>query len=176
MQTKQEVVVHWQPEWPVRFKEISAALLPALQGLICSIEHVGSSSVPGLAAKPIIDIDIVIPDASVFPRVRDALASLGYSHEGDQGIPGREAFKYEDKPELMAHHLYVCARDAAELRRHLALRDYMRAHPQERERYAQLKYAAAARHPTDIDAYIAEKTPFIQEIYAKCGLGPDLEA
>ncbi len=174
MRTKQVVVVPWQPEWPARFEEIRAALLPVLEGLICGIEHVGSTSVPGLAAKPIIDIDIVIPDISVFLRVRDALAGLDYRHEGDLGIPGREAFKYDDKPELMAHHLYVCARDAAELRRHLALRDYLRAHPQERERYAQVKFAAAARHPTDIDAYLEEKSAIIQEIYAKCGF--DTEA
>jgi len=100
MRTKQVVVVAWQPEWPARFEEIRGALLPALEGLICGIEHVGSTSVPGLAAKPIIDLDIVLPDASVFPRVRDALAGLGYRHEGDLGIPGREAFKYDGKPEL----------------------------------------------------------------------------
>jgi len=170
MRTKQVVVVPWQPEWPARFEEIRAVLLPALEGLICGIEHVGSTSVPGLAAKPIIDLDIVIPDASVFPRVRDALAGLGYRHEGDLGIPGREAFKYDGKPELMTHHLYVCSCDSAELERHRALRDYLREHPLERERYAQVKFAAAARHPTDIDAYIEEKSAVIQEIYAKCGL------
>ncbi len=70
----------------------------------------------------------------------------------------------------MTHHLYVCARNSAELQRHLALRDYLRAHPQDRDRYAQVKLAAAARHPMDIDAYIAEKSDIIQEIYAKCGL------
>lgn len=176
MRTTQVVVVPWQPEWPARFEEIHAALLTALEGLICAIEHVGSTSVPGLDAKPIIDIDIVIPDLSVFSQVRDALAALGYRHEGDLGIPSREAFKYDEKPELMAHHLYVCARGAAELRRHLALRNYLRAHPQERERYARVKFAAAARHPTDIDAYIEEKSAIIQEIYAKCGLGPEPKA
>ncbi|HNW95442.1 MAG TPA: GrpB family protein [Anaerolineaceae bacterium] len=176
MRTKQVVVVPWQPEWPARFEEIAAALLPALEGLICAVEHVGSTSVPGLAAKPIIDIDIIIPDLSAFPRVRGALAALGYRHEGDLGIPGREAFKYDGKPELMAHHLYVCTRDAAELRRHLALRDYLCAHPQDRERYAQVKLAAAARYPTDIDAYIEEKSAIIQEIYSRCGLEPEPEA
>lgn len=173
MRTEQVVVVPWQPEWPARFEGIRAALLPALEGLICACEHVGSTSVPGLAAKPIIDIDIVIPDMAAFGPVKEALASLGYRHEGNLGIPGREAFKYDDKPELMTHHLYVCARNSAELQRHLALRDYLRAHPQDRDRYAQVKLAAAARHPMDIDAYIAEKSDIIQEIYAKCGLRPE---
>ncbi|HOE35210.1 MAG: GrpB family protein [Chloroflexi bacterium] len=173
MRTKNVVVVPWQPEWLARFEEIRASLLPALDGLISGIEHVGSTAVPGLAAKPIIDIDIIIPDASMFPQVRDALASLGYRHEGDLGIPGREAFKFDSKPDLMAHHLYVCARDSAELRRHLALRNYLRANPRDRDRYAQVKQTAAARHPTDIDAYLAEKTEIIREIYAKCGLGPE---
>jgi GrpB-like predicted nucleotidyltransferase (UPF0157 family) len=82
MRTKNVVVVPWQPEWLARFEEIRASLLPALDGLISGIEHVGSTAVPGLAAKPIIDIDIIIPDASMFPQVRAALASLAYRHEG----------------------------------------------------------------------------------------------
>jgi len=70
----------------------------------------------------------------------------------------------------MEHHLYVCAQGSSELKRHLALRKHLKAHPEDRDRYAQVKYAAAARHPTDIDAYLEEKTPIILEIYQKCGL------
>ncbi len=170
MITKNIVVVPWQPEWLRSFEKIRDTLLPELKGLILTIEHVGSTSVPGLAAKPIIDIDIVIEDQQGLPAVKEALARLGYQHVGDLGIVGREAFKYSNKPELMEHHLYVCVQDSSELKRHLALREHLKAHPEDRDRYAQVKYAAAARHPTDIDAYLEEKTPIILEIYQKSGL------
>lgn len=158
--------------WPARFAEIRDYLLPTLQGKIVTIEHVGSTSVPGLAAKPIIDLDVVIPDQPAFGPVKAALEDLGYSHNGDQGIPGREAFKYAGKPGLAPHHLYVCVQGSAELRRHLALRDWLSTHPGDRERYAAAKFEAAALFPEHIDAYIDAKSEVIQHIYACCGLLP----
>ena len=125
------IVVPYDPAWPEEFEKIRAHIWPAIQGAAECVEHVGSTSVPGLAAKPVIDIDIVISDEHHFPAVKAALESLGYWHNGDQGIPGREAFKYDpaQKPELMRHHLYVCAADSVELQRHLTLRDHLRTHP-----------------------------------------------
>ena len=135
-----------------------------------AIEHVGSTSVRGLAAKPIIDIDVVIGDASCLDAAIAALARIGYRHEGDLGIPGREAFKYAGKDHLQRHHLYVCPQDSAELKRHLAFRDYLRAHPEAVEAYGRIKEAGAALYPEDIDGYIAHKAPFIEGIYDEIGL------
>ena len=88
-----------------------------------------------LSAKPILDIDIVMPSYEVFPGIVSGLRGLGYTHNGDQGIAGREAFKEQDREvpytrprrTWMAHHLYVCPEDGAELRRHLLFRDALRA-------------------------------------------------
>ncbi len=104
-------VVPYNAAWADAFARIRAELLAALGDAALAVEHVGSTSVPGLWAKPIIDIDIVIREG-MFDAVAERLNGVGYAHVGDQGIPGREAFKYADKPHLMPHHLYVCREDA----------------------------------------------------------------
>lgn len=163
------VVVPYDSGWAAEFEKIKSELMPALSGSALGIEHVGSTSVPGLCAKPIIDIDIVT-ESGGFETVKAHLQTLGYQHRGHLGIPGREAFGYDGKAHLMEHHLYVCAKDAAELKRHLALRDYLRAHAAEREQYGRIKQQMAILHPHDIDAYLAGKQPFILAVYRKCGL------
>ena len=115
---KHVVVQSYDKTWSYDFVVIRDELNTVLKDLALRIEHVGSTSVEGLSAKPIIDIDVVIQDRTDLPEVIAALQKLGYSHEGDQGIPGREAFKYEGKEHLRKHHLYVCALDAKELKRH----------------------------------------------------------
>lgn len=165
MAPKHVVVEPYNEAWVKAFEKIRAELDAALGELAISIEHVGSTSVKGLSAKPIIDIDIVIKDSSVFDSVKDALGSIGYHHEGDLGIPGREAFKYTDKEHLMKHHLYVCTEDAAELRRHLRFRDYLRSHPDAVIEYSRVKEEGAKLYPYDIDGYMAYKAPVIQGIY-----------
>ncbi|MBO7516000.1 MAG: GrpB family protein, partial [Lachnospiraceae bacterium] len=142
-------------------------LSEALGNLAFRIEHVGSTSVRGLSAKPIIDIDVVIKDMTIFDHVKEALSGIGYHHEGDLGIPGREAFKYEGKEHLRKHHLYVCPVDSPELRRHLKFRDYLRSHPEAVEEYGKIKEEGAALYPDDMDKYIAHKAPVIQSIYEK---------
>ncbi len=170
MRTKQVRVVAYDPQWSDDFERIRAELCPALGDRALAIEHVGSTSVPGLAAKPIIDIDVVIASRDDLPDIIRLLAAIGYTHEGDIGIPGREAFKYAGKEHLRQHHLYVCARDAEELRRHIVFRDYLRAHPDAAAWYGRVKTEGAALYPDDIDGYIAHKTPCVQALYKACGL------
>ena len=105
-----------------------------------------------------------------FEDVKLRLKNLGYYHEGDLGIKNREAFGYVEKHEFMTHHLYVCPRDSEELKRHIAFRDYLRTHKEDREKYSVIKLQAAIKYPTDIDSYIGTKSPCITEIYKKCGL------
>lgn len=170
------IVLPYDPSWLEEFQKICDHLWPAIQHITDRIEHVGSTAVPGLAAKPVIDLDVVISRNQLFPAVKAALESLGYWHIGDQGILGREAFKYDPdkKPNLMRHHLYVCAADSAELKRHLALRDHLRAHPVDRDAYAAVKFAAAQAHPDDIDGYIEAKSPFIRAILDQYKLNDSL--
>ena len=170
MATRNIIVEPYNEAWKQDFTDIRKELAEALGDLAIKIEHVGSTSVPGLSAKPIIDIDVVIKDRSVLPSVIEALGKIGYQHEGDQGIPGREAFKYEGKDHLRKHHLYVCSEDASELKRHLSFRDYLLEHPEAVSEYSRIKEEGAVLFPHDIDKYIEHKTPFIEGIYKKLGL------
>ena len=170
MKTKKVTVMPYDPQWPQDFAAIRRELSEALGPLAVAIEHVGSTAVPGLSAKPIIDIDVVMESYALFPQVVEALAKIGYLHEGNLGIPEREAFCYEGKEHLRKHHLYVCPASSRELYRHLAFRDHLRTHPDGVKRYSEAKEEAARLHPQDIDGYIRHKSPCIQEIYRLCGL------
>lgn len=170
MKTKHVVVLPYDEAWADRFAEIKTEIEAALGELVFRIEHVGSTAVPGLSAKPIIDLDVVIRDSSAFHAAAAALEAIGYQHEGDLGIAGREAFRYDGKDHLQKHHLYVCAQGSAELKRHLAFRDYLRTHPEAVREYSRVKEEGAALYPYDIDGYIEHKTPFIRRIYQEIGL------
>ena len=170
MRTVKVIVLPYDAAWKAAFEAIKAEIEAAVGNLIIGVEHVGSTSVPGLPAKPCIDLDIVIRAHSDFEAVRRGLLSIGYDHEGDLGIKGREAFRYSDKPHLMRHHLYVCTEDSEELRRHLAFRDYLRENPSAAERYGLVKTEAARLFPDDIDGYISYKSPCIEELYRLSGI------
>lgn len=170
MVTKKVVVLPYDAQWKQDFLRIKEELMDALGQLAVRIEHVGSTSVQGLSAKPILDIDVVIKDYSVLDRAILTLENIGYHHEGDLGIAGREAFAYTGKDHLKKHHLYVCPQDSAELHRHLAFRNYLRSHPEAVREYSRIKEEGARLYPFDIDGYIEYKSPFIEKIYANIGL------
>lgn len=164
------IVQPYDEMWKQDFISISNEIRDALGELALRIEHVGSTSVPGLSAKPVIDIDVVIRDHSVLDEVISRLAKIGYQHEGNLGIAGREAFGYEGKEHLKEHHLYVCPEDSPELKRHIAFRDYLRSHPDAVQEYSRIKEEAASFYPYDIDQYIGHKSPVIEKIYKEIGL------
>lgn len=170
MRTKNVIVVSYDPKWKTDFENIRRELANAIGDLALRIEHVGSTSVEGLSAKPIIDIDVVIRDYSVFDSVAARLKSIGYLHEGDLGIQDREAFRYANKPHLQAHHLYVCPQDSKELLRHIVFRDFLRNRPDAVKKYSDVKREAAKLFPHDIEQYMAYKSACIAELYALCGL------
>ncbi len=167
---KRVIVVPYNEQWKTDFETIKQYVLPAINDVVIGIEHIGSTSVEGLSAKPIIDIDIVIKDYSVFDTVLEKLASLGYIHEGNLGIKDREAFDYKGNVALPKHHLYVCPEFSAELHRHITFRDYLRNNPDAVLKYSKMKEEGAKLFPDSIDEYIAYKSTFIEEIYKKCGL------
>ena len=170
MKTKRVVVLPYDPKWKDDLEAIKREIADAVGELTVSAEHVGSTSVEGMSAKPIIDIDVVIKDESVFEEVVRRLAGIGYIHEGDLGIKGREAFRYSGKNHLREHHLYVCPQDSRELFRHVRFRDFLRGHPEAVKRYSEVKETAARLFPDNIDGYMEYKAPCIKEIYSLCGL------
>jgi len=163
MKTKHIVVIDYDPNWPNAFIVIKDELMEMLEGQIICIEHVGSTSIPNCPAKPIIDIDIVIKKN--FEIVKSLLLTMGYIHEGDLGIKGREAFKYQGKEHLMKHHLYVLEEDALELKKHLTLKEYLTKHPDDLITYGTLKKKLAKKFPHDSDSYVNGKSSFIENIY-----------
>ena len=157
-------IADYDPQWPVEFRRIRDQITAALGLLAQRIEHVGSTAVPGLAAKSIIDIDVVIATRSDLPAVTASLCPLGYQHEGDLGVAGREAFT--TPPGAPPHHLYVCAAGNPALARHLAFRDFLRSHPGAARAYAELKRSLASQFRDDRTAYTEAKTAFIEQALA----------
>lgn len=153
------VVTEYDPGWPLIFEQLRAYLWPAVADIAVAIEHVGSTSVVGLAAKPIIDLDIIVPSAADIPTAIARLSALGYQHLGDRGIAGREAFRQQN--DMPPHHLYLCPADSVALHNHLAVRDYLRSHPEAIQAYSELKKHLAATFPDNIDRYVDGKTDLI---------------
>lgn len=159
-------IVDYDPSWPAQFAEIARRVRAACaDGPPITIEHVGSTSIPGLAAKPVIDLNVVVSARGDVPNAIARLAELGYVHEGDKGVPGREAFLWS--PGTRRHHLYLCLCDNTEHRRHVAFRDYLRENPDEAQRYEALKRDLAARFRDDRTAYSEGKTEFVEAMLEK---------
>lgn len=167
----QVTVVDYDPAWTAAFNAVRLHVAPALARIPHAIEHVGSTSVVGLAAKPIIDVDIVVADSTTARDAIAALATVGFTHRGDLGVPGREAFtRHADLPPA---NVYVVLESCTAYRNHIGLRDYLRANPQLATEYGALKKQLAERFPDDIDAYIDGKTDFIVALLQRAGLGDE---
>lgn len=169
MRTKRVVVEKWNPQWKHEYEKIVASLDKDIIYNSIKIEHVGSTSVEGLSAKPVIDLDIVI-EKDKFAIIKELLNKKGYEYEGDLGIEGREAFSYSGKEELMTHHLYVCPKDSKELFKHITFRNFLKNNPALAAEYSKVKEQAAVLYPDDIDKYMEFKSEIIEKIYKKCRL------
>jgi len=161
------MVVPWTRGWPIEFESIRREIAAAFASTpVRSIEHVGSTSVPGLAAKPIIDVAVVIGRDDV-PGAIAALESAGYTYLGERGVPDRHAFSAP--PHGPTRHVYVAVDGSLALRNLLAVRDVLRSDPELRRRYGEVKLALASRNVADMDAYVAAKTPVLQEVLQASG-------
>ena len=169
MRTKRVVVEKWNPQWKYEYEKIVASLGKDIIYNSIKIEHVGSTSVEGLSAKPVIDLDIVI-EKDKFAIIKELLNKRGYEYEGDLGIEGREAFSYYGKEELMTHHLYVCHQDSKELFKHITFRNFLKNNPALAAEYSKVKEQAAVLYPDDIDKYMEFKSEIIEKIYKMCRL------
>jgi GrpB-like predicted nucleotidyltransferase (UPF0157 family) len=163
--TNPVIVLDYDPKWPELFQSLRERIADALGDMAAAIEHVGSTAVPGLAAKPIIDIDVLLVSETMLAEAIERLARLGYIHRGNLGIPEREAFlaPAHDPP----HHLYVCPPCSAEFRSHRAFRDYLRAHPKDAKIYSDLKIELAERFRDDRSAYTNAKGEFVAELTSR---------
>lgn len=159
-------VVPYDPAWPARFEAEAAPIRAALGSTLIGIEHVGSTSVPGLAAKPIIDMIPLVRDTRELDGKIGAMAAIGYTPRGEFGLPGRRYFRKGSAYARVVHaHAYQI--DHPEVERHLAFRDYLRTHAEARAAYAELKIELAQRHPTDIVAYMDGKDGLIKRLEAE---------
>jgi GrpB-like predicted nucleotidyltransferase (UPF0157 family) len=170
----------YNPTWPTAFQQIRQALEQALDGLgqPIDIQHVGSTSIQGMHAKPIIDIDIIIENKILLPEIKKRLETLGYQYKGDQGIAGRFAFRQSTgsvpfggtNSQPQAHHLYVCYADSLAVKNHLLFRDTLRSDKGLVEEYAALKMSLTDDHTITRETYTLRKTNFILSVLAKAGL------
>ncbi|MFN2465888.1 MAG: GrpB family protein [Candidatus Dormibacteria bacterium] len=158
------VITDYDGTWPRLFRDLASPVARAVSDLGAEVEHVGSTAVPGLAAKPIIDMDVVVPSAEVIPRAIERLRRLGYIHQGDLGISGREAF--QSPPGAPPHHLYVTVAGSKQHRDHLLFRDQLRGDPDLASRYASLKRRLAAEYIEDRGGYSEAKSAFISSALA----------
>ncbi len=157
------MVAH-SPEWARQFELVAGELATILAGVpVNAIEHVGSTSVPGLPAKPVLDVDVVVQRETVTSAIR-ALECGGYIHCGDLGLTDRVAFTATD--ERPSRNVYLCVADTLHLRNHLAVRDVLRARSDLRDRYGAVKQQLARKPGMTIDRYIAGKSAVLQEILA----------
>jgi GrpB-like predicted nucleotidyltransferase (UPF0157 family) len=175
-------IIDYDPSWPITFGALRDVLLRNVQGLIVKIEHVGSTSVHGLAAKPIIDIDVVMPGKSVLPQIIQQLKKLGYEYESNLGIDDRHAFARTSiytpndgrNTVWPRHHLYCCTEGSFSLTNHLLFRNYLRRHPEKSAQYGNLKKQLALQYPFMPDEYVKNKTHFIVNTLRESGVSDDL--
>jgi GrpB-like predicted nucleotidyltransferase (UPF0157 family) len=157
-------VVDYDPAWPSLFEAERNLLCETLGDVVVEIYHIGSTAVPGLAAKPIIDINLVVTDLQVLDELTGKMASIGYVAKGEFGIPGRRYF--QKGGDRRTHQLHAFPQDDPNTVRHLAFRDYLRANPKVAEEYAMLKKDIAATCNNDIDRYCDGKDAYVKRIEA----------
>jgi GrpB-like predicted nucleotidyltransferase (UPF0157 family) len=168
--TKEIVVVGYDPRWPSWFEQIRDHVWPAVEGRAVRVDHVGSTAVPDLAAKPIIDADIVVESEDDVQPVIEALAAIGYRWRGDLGVEGRQAFSHvptDGGPTLPVHHLYLVVHNNRAHVDHWLLRDLLREDAVARARYSDLKRRNAEAANEDIDVYVESKAELVAELLTR---------
>jgi len=171
------LIEDYSPSWAVTFQQLKSIYELHLSDLVIDIQHIGSTAVYGLAAKPVIDIDLIIADRNLLNAVIEKLSLLGYDHQGNLGITDRDAFtRRTDNTPLdgslqtwQKHNLYVCPADSISLKNHLALRDFLRNNAEIAREYSDLKKRLALENPYNMDLYVERKTPFIIAILKSAG-------
>lgn len=150
-------VVPPDPTWPEAFAAESQQISVALGENVVAIHHIGSTTIPNIYAKPVIDLLAEVIDLAQVDECNADMADLGYAAMGEFGIAGRRFFRLDNEKGLRTHHVHVFAAGSEQVARHLAFRDYMTAHPADAQRYSDLKQKLAQAHAADIEAYMDGK-------------------
>jgi len=166
------IIVEYDPRWPAIYEEERDLILAAVGEWIVAIEHVGSTAVPGLGGKPIIDIMPAVRHLADVEHCIEPLERIGYEYvpEYNEILPERRYF-HKGPPKARTFHLHVAERTSEFWERHLLFRDFLRTHPGEAEEYYLLKKELAARFGRDREGYTEAKTPFIEGIVERARLG-----
>ena len=164
---RQVTVVPYDPQWPAAFERAASEVKAALGENLLAIHHIGSTSIPSIHAKPIIDMLAVATDLRRVDEYAQRMREIGYEAMGEFGIAGRRYFRRDNAAGVRTEHVHTFAAQSPHVRRHLAFRDYLRAHAGLAQEYSQLKQRLAAAHPFDIDAYMDGKEAFIRQTEAK---------
>lgn len=158
-----QVVPH-DPAWRGRFGEESERIADALGEIVIAVHHIGSTSIPGIFAKPVIDILVEVANVDKVDERASAMNALRYEAMGEFGIPGRRYFRKDNEYGIRTHQVHVFEAGSDQATRHVGFRDYLIAHPEEAWAYSDLKRELAAVHPNDPEAYMDGKDAFIKQI------------
>lgn len=157
-------LVAYTPEWAWLFELEKARLQAALGDKVLDIQHVGSTSIPGCTAKPILDIAIAVESFEAAFACVPLIEQLGYEYGGEHGIPRRHYFVRRDP--RSTHHIHMLEQSSADYQAHLLFRDYLRTHPEAVAEYVALKQSLMEQFPADREAYTDGKAVFVQQILA----------
>ena len=163
---KVEVLPH-DPKWRDAFGVELKSIADAMGKNVVNVHHIGSTAIPSIYAKPIIDLLVEVKDIIEVDRHSSAMESLGYEVMGEFGISGRRFFRKDNQENIRTHHIHTFEIASAQVERHLAFRDYMLAHPEDAQKYSNLKRELARKYPKNIDQYMDGKDEFIKEIDKK---------
>jgi GrpB-like predicted nucleotidyltransferase (UPF0157 family) len=164
MPIRAEVVPH-NPTWRNEFERESKQVASALGANVVAVHHIGSTAIPNIYAKPVIDLLVEVNDITQVDERSSEMEALGYEAMGEFGIPGRRFFRKDNEAGVRTHHVHTFEVASPEIERHLAFRDYMIAHPEDAQQYSELKRALVKKlHGSDIEGYMDGKDEFIKEM------------
>jgi len=152
------------PNWTRQFAQEAAVIMSAVGSTAIDVHHIGSTAIPGIYAKPVLDLLLVVRSVDALDNKQSAIEALGYEARGEYGIPGRRFYRRDSADGDRTHQVHAFEAGCPQIARHLAFRDYLIAHPDAAKAYSDLKRELAAKHPNDIEAYMDGKDAFIQEI------------
>ncbi|MGY5870708.1 MAG: GrpB family protein [Candidatus Thorarchaeota archaeon] len=165
--TREVQVVPYDQKWPTQYELERDRIFTVLENELVSVHHIGSTSIPGMSAKPIIDLLLEVKYITKIDDYNNEMIELGYEPRGELGIPGRRYFSREEPKDIRTHHVHSFQSGDIGLVRHLAFRDYMIAHPDEAKVYSELKMVLARRFQWDIDGYISGKHLYMERMEKK---------
>ncbi len=163
------IIVDYDPQWPVRYEAERERIVAAIGNFIDDIQHIGSTAVPDLAAKPVIDILVIVPSLAQVESCVAPLQNLGYEYKGENGIPDRHFFVKKEQG-LRAFHLHMCKADHSTATQCIVFRDFLRLHSVDAQAYGELKKSLAAQHGADRESYTDAKKTFVEAMLVKATL------